>query len=195
MAKRQRTELTITDPRALRALAHPARQRLITELFSGEVLTATQAAELVGLSPSATSYHLRALEKAGIVVRDEAGSDARQRPWRAAAESLSIQPEAYRHTSTGIRDVNLSSWSSDIQAGVERAERAMAAGRDDVGHMSHSRLWLTWQEVEELGKRVMELSNEYRGRTRSDHPEGARAWDAYRLMLPMQELPPPERDD
>jgi len=41
-----RSELRITDPRALRALAHPARQRVITELFSGEVLTATEAGRL-----------------------------------------------------------------------------------------------------------------------------------------------------
>ena len=64
------TEVRITDPRAMRALAHPARQRLITELFSGEVLTSTEAAELCDLTPSAMSYHLRALEKWGIVTRD-----------------------------------------------------------------------------------------------------------------------------
>ena len=46
----------LDDPRMLRALAHPARQRLITELFSGEVLTATEAASLVDLTPSATSW-------------------------------------------------------------------------------------------------------------------------------------------
>ena len=46
---------TITDPQALRAIAHPARQRLIAELYAGEVLTATEASRLVGLTPSATS--------------------------------------------------------------------------------------------------------------------------------------------
>lgn len=189
MARRKRTELHITDARALRTLAHPARQRLITELYSGEVLTATQAAQLVDLSPSATSYHLRALEKAGIVVRDDATSDARQRPWRAAADSLSIRPEAYRHSPAGVQAANLAGWGSDIQAGVERAERAMAEGHDDVGHMSHTRLWLTWQEVEDLAGRIMELTDEYKGRTRADHPEGARAWDAYRLVLPTEESP------
>ncbi|NYF98019.1 ArsR/SmtB family transcription factor [Janibacter cremeus] len=195
MIRRKRTELNITEARALRTLAHPARQRLITELYSGEVLTATEAAELVGLTPSATSYHLRALEKAGIVVRDEGTSDARQRPWRAAADSLSVRPEAYRHSPAGVQDANLAGWSSDIQAGMERAERAMAAGRDDVGHMSHSRLWLTWQEVEELADRIMELTEEYKVRTRADHPEGARAWDAYRLVLPTKEIPDTPRED
>lgn len=185
---RKRSELQITDPTALRVLAHPARQRLITELYAGEVLTATEAAQLVGLTPSATSYHLRALEKAGVVVRDESTSDARQRPWRAAADSFSIRPEAYRDSGVDAWDANLSGWFTDIRAGVQRAERAMTSGRDDVGRMSHGRLWLTWEEVQELGDRIAEITDEYRGRTRSDHPEGARAWDSYVLMLPMEEM-------
>lgn len=188
MARRKRTELNITDPRALRTLAHPARQRLITELYSGEVLTATEAAELVDLTPSATSYHLRALEKAGIVVRDAATADARQRPWRAAADSFSIRPETYRDSGVDTWDANLSGWFTDIRAGVERAERAMTAGHDDVGRMSHGRLWLTWEEVQELGDRISDLTDEYQDRTRADHPEGARAWDSYVLTLPVEEL-------
>ena len=71
-AKKTRNKrVVITDPRAIRALAHPARQRIIDELYSGRVLTATECAELAGLTPSATSYHLRALERWGIVERAE----------------------------------------------------------------------------------------------------------------------------
>src|SRR5665811_311433 len=66
-----RTTLALTDPRAIRAIAHEARQLVIDELYSGSVLTATEAAKICGLSPSAMSYHLRALEKWGIVVRDD----------------------------------------------------------------------------------------------------------------------------
>lgn len=40
------------------------------------------------------SYHLHQLEKWGIVVRDEAGSDARERPWRAAGSRLRLAPAA-----------------------------------------------------------------------------------------------------
>ena len=52
----------LTDPRAIKALAHPARLAVIDELFAGRQLTATECAEIAGLSPSAMSYHLRALE-------------------------------------------------------------------------------------------------------------------------------------
>lgn len=187
MARRKGTELNITDPTQLRALAHPARQRLITELYSGEVLTATRAAELVGLSPSATSYHLRALEKAGIVVRDESTSDARQRPWRAAAESLSIKPEAHRAAGTDASRASLLGWLTDLDTGLDRASRAMATGRQDVGHTSRGRLWLNENEVREIGDRVREIYDEYQGRRRENHPEDTVLWDTYLLVLPAED--------
>ncbi|HET6987330.1 MAG TPA: winged helix-turn-helix domain-containing protein, partial [Kribbella sp.] len=94
-AKKTRNKrVVITDPRAIRALAHPARQRIIDELYSGRVLTATECAELAGLTPSATSYHLRALERWGIVERADASADGRERPWRALGTGLQIASQS-----------------------------------------------------------------------------------------------------
>src|SRR3954468_13567654 len=87
-------QLVISDPRAIRALAHPARQRVIDELFNGKVLTATECAELAGLTPSAMSYHLRALEKWGIIQRADESADGRERPWKAPAASLMISSQS-----------------------------------------------------------------------------------------------------
>jgi DNA-binding transcriptional ArsR family regulator len=84
----------LSDPRALAALAHPARVKIIDELYAGESRTATELAKLVGLSPSATSYHLRALEKWGIVRRAQGRRDERQRPWIRASKSLSWSGDA-----------------------------------------------------------------------------------------------------
>ena len=53
--------LQITDPRMLRALAHPARIAILEHLALDGPATATQCADVAGLSPSACSYHLRAL--------------------------------------------------------------------------------------------------------------------------------------
>ena len=84
-------EVTITDARAIRALAHDARQRVIEVLYGEQrPRTATELAALTGLSPSAMSYHLRALEKWGVVERSADDGDARNRPWRAAGTSLRI---------------------------------------------------------------------------------------------------------
>ena len=84
-------EVTITDARAIRALAHDARQRVIEVLYGEQrPRTATELARLTGLSPSAMSYHLRALEKWGVVERSTDEGDARNRPWRAGGTSLRI---------------------------------------------------------------------------------------------------------
>lgn len=83
--------LTLDDPRALRALAHPARLIAIDELYAkGRVQTATALARKAGVSASAMSYHLRVLERHGVVVRTTGGHDGRERHWRAAPLRLSI---------------------------------------------------------------------------------------------------------
>ena len=82
--------VVLTDPSAVRALAHPARLVVIDALYAGQVLTATECAELAGTPPSAMSYHLRALEKYGLVVRAEPRGDARERPWMRAGDSLTV---------------------------------------------------------------------------------------------------------
>ena len=72
------------DPLAMRALAHPVRIRLLEELTFRGPLTATQAADHVGESPSSCSFHLRTLAKYGFV-EEAGGGTGRQRPWRVVS--------------------------------------------------------------------------------------------------------------
>ena len=69
--------VVISDAAGVKALAHPARLAVIDVLYSGEILTATQCAEIAGITPSAMSYHLRALERHGIFFRAEGCGDGR----------------------------------------------------------------------------------------------------------------------
>ena len=78
--------IELTDPRALRAMAHPTRLELIGLLRRGGPLTATQAAEKIGESASSCSFHLRQLAKYGLV-EEAGGGRGRERPWRATAIS------------------------------------------------------------------------------------------------------------
>src|SRR6516162_99595 len=75
-----RERVVLSDPRASRALAHPARLAILEALTAGDELTATELAAVTGLSPSATSYHLKALAKWGIVEAGEGRADGRARP-------------------------------------------------------------------------------------------------------------------
>ena len=73
----------VTDVRALRALAHPLRNRLLGLLRLHGPSTATLLGEVVGESSGSTSYHLRQLAHYGFV--EDAGGlgTGRERWWRA----------------------------------------------------------------------------------------------------------------
>ena len=89
----------LTDPRAMRALAHPTRLALLELLAREGSLTATQAGALLGQSAPSASYHLRQLSKYGFVVEAEHTGGGRERPWRPAERGqrwsdVSPDPEA-----------------------------------------------------------------------------------------------------
>src|SRR4051794_28456250 len=71
----------LTDPKAMRALAHPVRLALLEALADAPTPTATEPGERVGESPANASFHLRQLAKYGVVEEAEGGT-GRRRPWR-----------------------------------------------------------------------------------------------------------------
>src|ERR1700691_4382562 len=93
-----RSVTRLTDPRALRAYAHPVRMKLMGLLRTRGPLTATRAAELLGESSGTCSFHLRQLAKYGLV-EEAGGGTGRQKPWRAtttstAWDAIAETPEA-----------------------------------------------------------------------------------------------------
>jgi DNA-binding transcriptional ArsR family regulator len=88
---------TLSDARTLRALTHPVRIALLEALTLGGALTATQAAEQIGESPTTCSFHLRQLARYGFV-EEAGGGKGRARPWRISSIGWNIatggDPEA-----------------------------------------------------------------------------------------------------
>ncbi len=75
------------DARVLRAVAHPTRSALLYELHARDTATATVLANAVGAPVNAVSFHLRQLEKYGLIEQaPEQGTDARERWWRRTSE-------------------------------------------------------------------------------------------------------------
>src|SRR5207302_4089914 len=83
-----RLQLDLTDPKAMRALAHPLRWALLEALAEAGTLTATQASDMLGESPANCAFHLRTLAKYGFV-EEAGGGRGRERPWRRAYHTLS----------------------------------------------------------------------------------------------------------
>jgi len=121
----------LDDARAIRAIAHPARLVVIDALYDrGLALTATQAAALAGTSPSAMSYHLRALERYGLVRRGTPSGDGRERPWVRAAQDVRIRPPepAAKHAVALATGAVV---STAIEVFRDRVLRSLQRGQDE----------------------------------------------------------------
>jgi|SRR5580693_2758879 DNA-binding transcriptional ArsR family regulator len=86
---RREAHRRIADEPSLRALTHPTRLALIEAIGLAGTMTATQASEAVGESPTACAYHLRMLGRLGFLEEAE-GGHGRERPWRLAHTGMSF---------------------------------------------------------------------------------------------------------
>jgi DNA-binding transcriptional ArsR family regulator len=177
MARPRRLEgdIRLDDPGALRALAHPARLAVVDELYQGLERTSSELAELTGLSPSAMSYHLRALERWRIVERGTPRDDGRERTWRAAGRTLSLDPETL---SAAAADVVAATTLQHLRDEFRRwalVEAEEGKVWRDVAGITRSYLWLTEEEVEELSADLRAVMRKHTAdRDATHHPEGTR---------------------
>lgn len=146
-------EVTISDARAIRAVAHEARQRVIEVLYAEQrPYTATQLARLTELSPSAMSYHLRALERWGVVERAEGDGDSRTRPWRAAGTSISIRGEG--PAADAAHDALLAETFRALGQRMRAVRRRPTGERPRYVGLAIGELWLTEEQIDALGPAV-----------------------------------------
>lgn len=79
----------ISDAQTMRALAHPVRIALLETLTLSGPMTATEAGERIGESPTTCSFHLRQLAKYGFV-EEAGGGKGRARPWRMTSIGMNV---------------------------------------------------------------------------------------------------------
>ena len=176
----------LTDPVAIRALAHPARLAVIEELFAGRELTATECADIAGLSPSAMSYHLRSLEKAGIVRRAESTGDGRERPWRAAGTHLIVESSASslaHAASNALTSTILGRLAGELDAWTGRS--AESGEWKDLGGIASGHFWLVPEEAREIERWFQQLIDRYRDRDTGERPAAARRMRVATLLFPV----------
>jgi DNA-binding transcriptional ArsR family regulator len=85
----------LTDPAALRALAHPLRGKLLAALRIDGPATGSMLARRYGESSGATSYHLRQLARYGFIEDDASRAGGRERWWRASHELTAWSTAAF----------------------------------------------------------------------------------------------------
>jgi DNA-binding transcriptional ArsR family regulator len=168
----------VSDPRALRALAHPLRMRLLRLLSLEGELTATEAAEHVGESPASCSFHLRQLAKYGFVEEADRGP-GRRRPWRRVGSGMRFElvhddPDAVAAASA-LAGVLREGYLDRIRRAAESFHALPPEWQAVTGH-SDSVLYLTPDELRELDAQVLALLRTHRDRIAdpSKRPEGAK---------------------
>lgn len=159
--------------------------------------TATECAEVVGLSPSACSYHLRTLAQYGFVEEDLASAaDGRQRPWRARILAFSV-PEGPGTTQATrfaglLLDETVRAQGEELRESyLERQSEYPAEWQEALGRLNDV-LHVTPEELIALLPRLIELFGEYRRLLREERPPGARRVQVRLDLIPWFKPDTPE---
>lgn len=195
----RREQRTLTDPRDLRAMSHPVRLALLEALLPGP-LTATEAGELIGESPTTCSFHLRQLAKYGFV-EEAGGGKGRARPWRLthtgwAAPAQPDNPE-FTRASQALDRVLTDRYFERIRRFVDTAPSYPAPWYEAA--TASQNIWhVTADELAEFTTAYRALVDRYgqqwaaRTQDPATRPDGARAVELQFFAYPV-ELPGGER--
>jgi DNA-binding transcriptional ArsR family regulator len=146
----------ITNPKMLRAMAHPLRLKMLNELAVHGPATATALAEKLGDSAANCSWHLRQLAKFGFV--EDLPAPGRNRPWRWIPignrwhDSTPEVAQAAAQLTATLLDYELAqrnAWDAN-EPGEPREWR-------EAAFTMQSATWLTAQELAEVNAKVSEL--------------------------------------
>ena len=199
MPRQEHWGVRLTDPAVLRALAHPARLRMLDVLQSRDGATATQCAEVVGLSPSACSWHLRQLAAAGLVQDAGRGADGREKRWRAAVPSWQVSLDDIDAAPAEAGALDLAVTQALLQAADETVEAytvSAASGREpapwrEAALVSNTTLRLSADELRELTERLLEVLQPYVLRARPEPgPDDRTVLAALRFVPATPSIPP-----
>ena len=165
-------EITIDDPRVLRAIAHPVRMRILDEFDTHGAQRAADVAAALDIPANQASFHLRQLAKYGLVVEaPEEARDGRDRVWRRADVDLKLDSKRLGETPGGqaALDVFMARWIGQAHELIDRV--ASPHKREGTtATTTHETLRLTRDEARELADELSQVVRRWneRARGRSD---------------------------
>ncbi|MGI5269465.1 ArsR/SmtB family transcription factor [Nonomuraea sp. CA-218870] len=153
----------LDDLEALRALAHPRRQRILNQLSTRGPATSAELARALDLNTGATSYHLRELARHGFVEELPGKARGRERWWRFVPADLRfpLRSEQDEETRAILDEMN----ARAISDGMHEFRRAQAAvqpgGWGDAFPYSRGTIRVTLEELAEFFEEYIALLNKY----------------------------------
>ena len=186
MQATDRDTLELTDPRAMRALAHPVRLGILELLHLNGTANATECAREIGESPQACSYHLRALAKWGFVRQVET-DDARETRWEAAARAVQFSSAAddspqFQAAASLLQRQVLERDNRTVTTYLER-ERELDEDWREAATFSSGFVVVTSDELRRITAEIAQILRGH-GADREDKPEGARRVEVILRALP-----------
>ncbi|MBW8750268.1 MAG: helix-turn-helix transcriptional regulator [Propionibacteriales bacterium] len=183
----------VEDPRILRAIAHPVRNRILGELSAAGHLRAADVADVLDIPANQASFHLRQLAKYGLVeLAPELARDGRDRVWRPVHEhGLTIELSAMEKGPGGKEAVAV--WQRQAAAVAKAAiDRAYASRSNRAAHVMISDDWirLTKAEAKELSEELMSLQERWQDRSqaRADDGRERRTYHVLKVVQPAPEV-------
>ncbi|GLZ37726.1 helix-turn-helix domain-containing protein [Actinokineospora sp. NBRC 105648] len=167
----------ITDPKALRALAHPVRWQLLELLLFTETATATQCAAAIGESVASCSYHLNMLAKYGYV--EPVDVPGREKPWRRKVKRTTLNPEELEGESQLAAEAATEAFISNESARLVeqvRQQRHEPPEWQQATGITVLLSYLTATESADLAAEIRALFERYRDRAydAAKRPSGSR---------------------
>lgn len=186
----------ISDSRAVRALAHPGRLAIFRRLQADGPATATECAEVGGMTPSAASYHLRQLAKYGFVGPAPGRGDLRERIWESRVRGYRIddteQPdEAMADAESELLRATIDSSEELVRRWVDRRPAEPYAWRA-AAMLATKAVRVNADELGALYEKMAELLQPYLAnrRTKDDAPPDARLVHVDLRLFPWEDPPP-----
>jgi DNA-binding transcriptional ArsR family regulator len=188
----------LDDPKAIQALAHPLRIRLLGLLRERGPSTATALAKLLGESSGSTSYHLRQLFKHGLIEEVEERGNSRERWWRAGADHFifSTANDSPEHARAASRlRARMIERDAEIIARYIAAEDRFSRSWRQAAVFTNEVIHVTPQEMTALREQLLGLLEAYRRDDPKARPRTARRAFAVVRMVPWVETEPPAAPD
>jgi hypothetical protein len=186
-------DFEITDPQALRALAHPVRLAILNHLQRHGPATATQLSPHVGATPSVVSWHLRHLASFALIKDWDGATSKRERWWQATAKGFrfNLPDDAEgQNAARQLRGEMFAQYGELPQQWLLQEEPRLDTRWRRLAGMANTRIVVTAEELREIEDAVEELLAPYVQRKDQEPPAGARGVSMLRYVMPE-----PDADD
>jgi DNA-binding transcriptional ArsR family regulator len=183
-------DVELSEPQAMRALAHPVRLAILGHLQRSGPSTATRLSPHVGATPSVVSWHLRHLATFGLVRDAAREGDGRERWWEAVGRGFRFLPPddpadvegetAYR----ALTEQMFARSTAQARRWLDADESRLPPRWRRLGGHANTRIVAGPAELEALEQAIEGLLAPYVQRDEADAPRGSRTVRILRFVMP-----------